>query len=82
VRVAERPRGYNIRQTTPHHAGGGVLLEKNTWVYIGRRGAETARKAGGRKWREKLAGKIGREKWAGKRKKKMDAKPTVPLGIG
>ena len=61
-------------------------MEKNTWVYIGRRGAETAGKVGGsvggRKRRENLAGENGREKSAGKRKKRMDAMPTVPLGIG
>jgi hypothetical protein len=86
VRLAGRPRGYNIVQTTPHRAGGGVVLEKNTWVYIGRRGAETAekvggsvggRKLGGREW----AGEMERESLAGKKENTTCAMPTVSLGI-
>jgi hypothetical protein len=38
-----------------------VLLVEKTWLYIGRRGAETAGKLGGREW----AGKGGRENLAG-----------------
>jgi hypothetical protein len=52
-----------------------VLLVEKTWLYIGRRGAETAGKLGGREWagkggRENLAGNLGGKKRRERRSRK------------
>ena len=46
-----------------------VLLVEKTWLYIGRQGAETAGKLGGREWAGKLGGKSWREKRAGEKQR-------------
>jgi hypothetical protein len=48
-----------------------VLLVEKPWLYIGRRGAETAGKLGGREW----AGKGGREKRAGEKQRERGELP-------
>jgi hypothetical protein len=66
-----------------------VLLEEKTWLYIGRRGAETAEILGGREWareqwREIMTGKKERESTSGKGLAgEIDGKavPTAPHDV-